>query len=267
VKRNPDQALKYLSIAEKLLVGDEVHWVLNHIAFAYQQKLFKEKERKELNEKLAMEYGEQVLEQYQPYENTRPNPHHLAFTINRIQLLAFGYCVKALTYYEVKQLDAAVINYQHALAIYEKHGLLDDQYARAKNRCAQFLVEQGNIAEARKMFQELDQYWLLPEKNRMYNPYAARFYVSYAGFLENHNPKLALAKYQIAYKILCVTDGKEAGFTKDIQAKIAKLDNQLYWRNAKFGVILSAGMGMAFLGCKALMTTNSQGSAPKVRIK
>src|SRR3990167_4431669 len=222
IKRTPAPALHKLLIAEGILTSNELAWVKNHIAFSFQQKLAaskREKNEEEIKENttFAMEYYNQRIKQHGSIEET-----------DAIKITAFAYCVKALAEYEVDQLDAAVKSYRFALDLYEKHGLLDDQYARAKNRYAQFLVEKKNHVDANNAFDELEKYW--SEKQDGLNPYPARFYVSYADYLVKIQPDnlaLALEKYKKAYEILRVTDGEQSPFTKDIFKKVSEIQEKL----------------------------------------
>lgn len=164
IKRTPAPALEKLLIAEKLLAGKKLAWTQNHIAFSYQQKIVAAKrenniEEIKVNKIKAIEYCNQIINQYEQSEES---------DIESIQITAFAYCVRALTEFEVDQLDIAVTSYRYALDLYEKHGLHDDQYARAKNRYAQFLVEQKKYVEANKAFEELEKYW--SEKQDDLNP-------------------------------------------------------------------------------------------------
>ena len=226
IKRTPAPALHKLLIAEGILTSNELAWVKNHIAFSFQQKLAaskREKNEEEIKENttFAMEYYNQRIKQHGSIEET-----------DAIKITAFAYCVKALAEYEVDQLDAAVKSYRFALDLYEKHGLLDDQYARAKNRYAQFLVDQENYSKASVAFEELEIYWSL--KQDKFNPYPARFYVSYADYLAKSSPEnlvVILDQYKKAYEILRVTEGEQSLFTKDIGKKVSDVQEKLS-RNA-----------------------------------
>lgn len=222
IKRTPAPALEKLLIAEELLAEKELAWVKNHIAYSYQQMLAAAKKENnvediESNKIKAMEYCNQVIQQYEKFED-----------IESIKITAFAYCVKALTEYEVDQLETGVKSYRFALDLYENYDLRDDQYARAKNRYTQFLAEQKNYSEANKMFEELEKYW--SESQDDFNPYQARFYVSYADYLvktQPDTPAPALEKYKKAYEILRVTDGEQSPFTKDIFKKVSEIQEKL----------------------------------------
>ncbi len=226
IKRTPAPALEKLLIAEKILANKELAWTKNHIAFSYQQMLASAKreknvEKTEENKTQAIEYCSQVIKRHESLEEKESD-------VESIKVTAFAYCVKALAEYEVNELEMAVKSYRFALDLYEKHGLLDDQYARAKNRYAQFLVDQKNYAEANKAFSELEKYWL--EKQDDLNPYPARFYVSYADYLAKVQPEnltIILEKYKKAYEILRVTDGEQSPFTKDIFKKVSEIQEKL----------------------------------------
>ncbi|HLB42354.1 MAG TPA: hypothetical protein VJN02_05825 [Gammaproteobacteria bacterium] len=224
IKRTPVPAFEKLLIAEKILTNNELAWVKNHIAFSYQQILAAAKREKnvekiEENKTQALEYCNQVIKQYESLEKS---------DVEFIKIAAFAYCVRALVEYEADQLDIAVNSYRFALDLYEKHGLLDDQYARAKNRYAQFLVEQQNDVEANKAFEELEKYW--SEKQDNLNPYPARFYVSYAHYLTKmqlEDLALILEKYKKAYDILHAIEGEQSLFTKDVYKKISEIQEKL----------------------------------------
>lgn len=237
IKRTPAPAFEKLLIAKKILADKKLAWAKNHIAFSYQQTLAAAKREKnvekiEKNATQTMEYCNQVIRQYEILEKS---------DVESIKIAAFAYCVRALAEYEVNQLDIAVKSYRFALDLYEKYGLLDDQYARAKNRYAQFLVEQKNHVEANKTFEELEKYWL--EKKDSLNPYPARFYVSYADYLvkiQQENLAIALEKYTKAYEILCMTDGEQSPFTKDIYNKVFEIQEKLS-RDAFDATLVSMG--------------------------
>jgi len=219
IQRAPALALEKLLIAEAILTGNELAWTKNHIAFSFQQMLVmnkKEKNAEEIGKNMAsaMEGSKFIIENFSMIEKGEA-----------IKIIAFAYCVKALVEYEAGHLSAAVKSYRSALDLYEKYSLLDDQYARAKNRYAQFLVEQKNDHEAFRAFKELEIYW--SSKHDQCNPYPARFYASYAAYLSvtsSDNLMLALEKYKKAYDILRMTDGEQSQIAKEIGQKI--LDTQ-----------------------------------------
>ena len=131
----------------------------------------------------------------------------------------------------MKNITASIATYRLALDIYEAVGVLDDQYARAKNRWSMMLAENNQLDKARIAFEELEHYWIGRKSNSdELNPYPARFYVVYGDFLTKHHADhlaLALDKYQTAYEILRVTEGETAGFTKDISKKILEIKAKL----------------------------------------
>lgn len=179
IERAPAEALKKLSIAAAILKDNELAWTKIHIAFSYQQLLFAYK--KENNAALAKESATSAMDNYKQvikqYENIKEN--------EAIKIIAFAYCVKALTEYEINLSPNDVASYRFALDLYEKNGLLDDQYARAKNRYAQILVERENDVEANKAFEELKMYWC--ENQDKCNPYPDRFHAEYADYLAKHS--------------------------------------------------------------------------------
>lgn len=90
------------------------------------------------------------------------------------------------------------------------------------------LAENNQPEEAQLAFGELEKYW--KEKSDTLNPYPARFYVSYGDFLSKNNSANlapALDKYKKAYEILRITDGEEAGFTRDIHKKVLDIEEKL----------------------------------------
>lgn len=214
--------MKNYTIAEKILTAKELAWTQNHLAFSHQQALLAAKKEKnadkvEEHKIAALKYCQQAIQQYERLEDA-----------DAIKITAFAYCVKALTEYEAGQLNIAVASYRFALDLYEKYSLLDDQYARAKNRYAQFLAEQKNDEAARFTFEELEKYWSQNEDNK--NPYPARFYVSHAAYLSQVQPEniaMILEKYKKAYDILRVIEGEESSFTKDIYKKVVELNAQV----------------------------------------
>lgn len=232
INRTPALALEKLLIAETLLSGHKLAWTKLHIAFSYQQMLATSKKANntvEVNQyaALAMKYYNQLIEQYASSDE-----------IEAIKITGFAYCVKALAEYEIDQLDAAINSYSFALNLYITNGLIDDQYARAKNRYAQFLAAQGKYDEANNVFAELDLvYWSI--KQDQFNPYRARCYVSYADYLSKFNPdklSLIMDKYKKAYDILRITDGEQSSFTLEIAKKVSETQEKLIKKS--FDVIL-----------------------------
>lgn len=226
IKRNPDLALPQLKIAEQILSDEGLAWTQNHLAFTYQQKLAaaKSQNKKEEMEEYSTKSLEYCAKAKSIYQSTYPCSNEL----RQIKIVAFAYCVQALTEYEMGKMSNALANYRLALCLYEKNDALDDQYARAKSRWAMMLTENNQTKEAQLAFGELEKYWI--EKSDTLNPYPARFYVSYGDFLTKNdadNLAPALDKYKKAYEILRITDGEETRFTKDTHKKVLDIEEKL----------------------------------------
>lgn len=226
VKRNPDLALEKLLLAKEYLtfylkqasknleqVYYQLAWINNHIAFSYLQLFLKNKSEENIN--MVLSLCNDIINEFYPAKMKDTD-------IVKVQLTGFAYCLKALAEYEMKQIHAGIYNYEIALNLYEKANLKDDQYARAKNRYAQFLCERGDVIEAGKIFNELEIYWTNKEDNL--NPYLARFYKSYAEYYQTQNDiQNALIRFNKAYEILLATEGEQSRFVKEIAEKIELL--------------------------------------------
>ena len=151
--------------------------------------------------------------------------------IEDARLMGFAYCLSALTAFELDHDRDAIDLYRRALVLYGMHKLFDDQYARAKNRYAQFLTVDNQTIEAAKVFEELEKYW--SQRQDPANIYSSRFYLSYAEFLEANNainlPDI-LDKYTKAYEILRRTE-KDSPFTKKIEKKVADVQDKICKKN------------------------------------
>lgn len=104
IKRNPDLALPQLKVAEKILTDDEgLAWTQNHLAFTYQQKLAaaKKQNKKEEMEECATKSLEYCEKAKSIYKTTYPCSDEL----RQIEIVAFAYCVQALTEYEMGKMS------------------------------------------------------------------------------------------------------------------------------------------------------------------
>jgi len=79
--------------------------------------------------------------------------------------VAFAYCVKGLVLNDAQDYRQAESSFRKALSMYETMpDGKDDQYARAKNRLANIILEQnGRDKEALAMLQQLKPYQLLSD--------------------------------------------------------------------------------------------------------
>jgi tetratricopeptide (TPR) repeat protein len=160
VSRQPDLAIEKMNLAAILLTDKEDKaWNDNQLAYAYEQKYAASGET--ADKEKALTYTNKLITE--TYPNTKNKE------------VAFAYCVKGLIFNDAKDFSQAETNYKTALNIYEKiPGGKDDQYARAKNRLANIILEQnGREKEALGMLKQLKSYWAA-KGNIQKNPYAAR---------------------------------------------------------------------------------------------
>lgn len=218
IKRNPDLALPQLEMAEHVLAKEANAWTRIQIAFCFQQKYAKTHSKEFAIEAL---HGCNLVEKNYLSSD---EPRH-------IKLVAFAYCVRALTEYEMKNINEALASYRFALDLYEQLDEHDDQYARAKNRWAMMLVDNNRIKEARQAFAELENYW--SKDNDPYNTYRARADITHGEFLLKYdaNSQLALDKFKKAHATLLLIEGEESRFTQDIQKKILELEEKIQQEN------------------------------------
>lgn len=212
ITHEPVSAFNMLVEAKKLLTGKELAWVKNNIAYSFQQKLNANKKLNDIENAAenyvdAMYYCEQVIKEYE-----------LMTDLESISIVGFAYCVKAITEFANDKLNDAISNYRIALNLYEKYNLLDDQYARAKNRYAQFLALNGDRVTAHQMFEELSEYWKEIENS----PYQARFYEAYGDYLVNIKPESALENYNKSCQIYSVLGGEDLA-VQNLEMKISGL--------------------------------------------
>jgi len=214
VDRDPITALKYQVIAEEIFnqhypaaaeektsATPDQAWLRAHMAFSFQQIRFKGKSYPQcLQNPVLLDFAERLFSSQimatkrrqgtldaddvnyaanHYWKLSKQSNNYLQFPeqredVEQIKIRAFTLCVKALVYYENDQLNAGVECYRSALNLYEKFGLLDDQYARAKCRYAQMLSEQAKpLEDPGVIFSSLQKYWdEHPDKN---NPYRKRF--------------------------------------------------------------------------------------------
>jgi hypothetical protein len=149
----------------------------------------------------AMTISDQIINQYESSLS--------AENLNLVKIIAFAYAIKALTQYEAGKLQTAIPTYKHSKELYETYGLQKDgdQYARVVNRLAMMYEENKDVVEAEKAYEALSTYWAeqtayqasnhLPQ-----NIYQARYYNTYATFLENSGDlSAALTQLTKAYEI------------------------------------------------------------------
>lgn len=162
-----------------------------------------------------------------------------------------------------------------AIDLHEKHQLLDNQYARAKNRYAQMLAEQGKQAEASQIFSELEEYWSCKQDGL--NPYFARFCVAHADYMvdmQSENLVLIEEKYKKAYEILCVTEGEKSSFTMDVHKKLSAIRERLKinlpvknsWKKSLYygaaGALALTSLGFCLYGSWKMLNNGTSKSDP-----
>lgn len=160
VARQPNQAIEKLNAAKTLLTRkSDKNWNYNQLAYAYELKFAASGEKADRDQ--ALSYVDKVISDKKDAE------------------VAFADCVKGLVFNDAKDYPKAEASYQKALKIYESlPSGKDDQYARAKNRLANIILdEDGRDQEALAMLIELNQYWL-SKPNIAHDPYAARNFIT-----------------------------------------------------------------------------------------
>jgi tetratricopeptide (TPR) repeat protein len=164
VARQPDEAIASMERADTLLTSmEDKAWNDNHLAYAYEQKYAVSDE--DADQDKALTYTDKVITKlYHGAKNKE---------------VAFAFCVEGLVQNDAADYAQAETSFKTALAIYEHipYGL-DDQYARAKNRLANIILEvDGRDKEAIAILEELKKYWQTKD-NDSHNPYAARNLIS-----------------------------------------------------------------------------------------
>jgi tetratricopeptide (TPR) repeat protein len=159
VSRQPKLAIIKLYEADKLLnTNQDKAWIYNHLAYAYEQKYAKSADV--LSKEKGLYYTNLVM--------TRLYPDHSN------KAVAFAYCVQGLILNDSYDYKNAEESFRHALLIYEMLDNKGDQYARAKNRLADIILDQnGRDNEAITLFKNLKAYWSA-KQNINEDPYAAR---------------------------------------------------------------------------------------------
>lgn len=232
VTREIGKAFDYLAIANQYLKGDAKAWVANHLAFTYQQQQFAFSKQ---NHASVKEYYIEALKQIDRVVTVHEGrtDESRAVDLEAMKIIAFARCVEASARYENGEHLAAMEGYRLSLALYEKHGLIDDQYARTKNRYAQMLAVDGQKVAANEAFKSLEAYWV----DRNYsaaNVYAARFYQAYAQYLEMAWPQhleLILEKYQKAHAACHAVEGRQSMVVKALFNKVIEIQKKLPIKN------------------------------------
>lgn len=197
VSHEPDIAIEKLNRAGSLLTNkQDKAWNDNHLAYAYEQKFAASGH--DADKETALDYTHKVITNMYPEAKSKE--------------AAFAYCVIGLVKNDSKKYKQAEISYKTALTIYES--LLDgkdDQYARAKNRLANIILDQnGRDQEALAMLEQLKKYWLAKE-NISHDPYAARNFISLGqAYLKVGNTKAAHAEFENAITIYKNVYGKNS---------------------------------------------------------
>lgn len=164
VTRESDLAIFKMNLADALLKDKpDKAWNYNHLAYAYEQKFAVSGKASDKDN--ALEYVNKVIANLYANANNKE--------------VAFAYCVKGLIFNDAKNYLLAELSFRLALKTYESlPDGKDDQYARAKNRLANIILDQnGRDKEALVMLEQLKQYWLA-KGNISQDPYAARNFIS-----------------------------------------------------------------------------------------
>lgn len=188
VSREPDLAIAKMTQADPFLNDRQTKaWNDNHLAYAYELKFAASNAAADKD--MAFAYANQVIEKLYPEQTNKE--------------VAFAYCVKGLIYNDAKDYIQAEANFKKALHMYETMPQgKDDQYARAKNRLADIILDQNNRnQEAFTMLKELKSYWLA-KKNVVVDPYAARNFISLGkAYLKMGHPQAARNEFNYAIRI------------------------------------------------------------------
>jgi tetratricopeptide (TPR) repeat protein len=242
--RDPEAALRYLVLTNTVHANNHpAMWAQLHKAFSYQQLLAGAKKNHSAWE--IDYFQKKAKEFYTPYLPKPENNHDQA----KVKIVAFAWCLKALTEYELVDLQAlqtndakaqadlktAVDSYKTAIEMYEEIAAIDNQYARVKNRYAQILAESPTPIPGHpkpiEVFRALEAYW--QENADATNPYPARFFVSYADFLVKVNAvgtlqlARAIEKYKKAVELLKVDPALNANFIAEIEGKITEIQKKV----------------------------------------
>jgi tetratricopeptide (TPR) repeat protein len=184
IARNPDLAIEKLNAANTYFTSKEDKaWTDNQLAYAYEQKFASS--HNDADKEKALAYTNKVISNKKTDE------------------VAFAECVKGLVLNDAKQFPQAETSFNKALKIYSSQtsDKNHDQYARAKNRLANIILDEGRDKEALSMLQELKEYWAAKSNNSQ-NPYAARNLVSLAqAYLKNDDAGAARDELNNAIQI------------------------------------------------------------------
>jgi tetratricopeptide (TPR) repeat protein len=196
ISRQSDLAIADLERASPLLKDTKAQaWNYNHLAYAYEQKFADG--GKIADKTAALGYTHKVIAELYPH------------TVN--SEVAFAFCVEGLVYNDAKDFPQAERRYKQALAFYEKiPGGKDDQYARAKNRLANIILDENNHDQlALAMLLQVKHYWML-QGDLAKHPYAARNFITLGqAYLKTGATQSAQAEFNDAIAIMETVYGKD----------------------------------------------------------
>lgn len=204
--QNPDAAFKYLECIKDIFpnivfsdtkIKDLSGEIQNLLSFYYQQKGFRANNAGQIQQALDyLQTSDQICEKlFAEYEDVDSK-------------VAFAYCIQALNSGERQVINEKLNkapNHNEPCALYERafriyddilpSQTLDNQYARAKARYAQFLLKAGRAQEAINVFNEVEIYWR--QFDYKSNPYAHRTFLAFAKSLvelssANSKPDVAI---------------------------------------------------------------------------
>lgn len=188
--QKPDDAFKYLEPIKDIFpsivfsdteIKDLSGEIQNLLSFYYQQKSFRANNAGKIQEAIDyLQTSDQICEKlFAEYKDIIDSK------------VAFAYCIQALNSGEmqvIKEKMGEIPNHDEPCKLYEKafviyHEILppntlDNQFARAKARYAQFLIKAGRIQEAITIFDVVTAYWRKFDYES--SPYAHRTFLAFA---------------------------------------------------------------------------------------
>lgn len=214
ILKRTDLAIEKIKLADSLLINkQEKAWNYDNLAYAYALKYADTDEAEDKDKSLY--YSDKVITTlYHDKEN---------------KSVAFAYCVKAMVQNNAQDYATAESNFKKSLSIYETiPDGKDEQYARAKNQLANFMLEQNNQDKtAVSVLEELKQYWQKQGKMDT-NPYAARNLISLGqAYLKTGDAKEACTSFNEAIAILQKVYGNDSPLLVEPYQDLADTYEQL----------------------------------------